>query len=102
MKKLLAAVFVACILACGCWAPPLQLKYYSKNVIVAADGTLSYEGKKLSLKNLKQNLVANMIMQNSPITIHFHKKVSREEFDMIVGKFKQEGFANLDTAVYGD
>jgi hypothetical protein len=80
----------------------LQLKHFSRNIIVGADSSISIDGKKINPKNLRRELVSRGIVENTPIMLHFHEKVLRSTFDEIVGKFKAEGFSRLDTSVYNE
>lgn len=97
----LLGMFVAGAGACTS-TKPLQIRYYRKNIIVKADETIWTNGVQIKMDQLRAGLVAQMIFNETPIVVHFHKDLTREAFDRIMGKLKSEGYKNYDCTVYRD
>lgn len=83
-------------------ARPLKMAYYRKNVIIKPDESIWVKGTEVKLDQLRSGLVAQMIFEETPIMVHFHKNLTRESFDKIMNKLKSEGFKNYRCTIYSD
>ena len=105
MKRFLLLMLLG-ILVVGAGActssKPLQMRYYRKNIVVKADETIWANGVEIESDAMRSGLVAQMIFSETPIVIHFHKDLTREAFDRIMGKLKSEGYRDYDCTVYHD
>lgn len=104
MKHIFNVILIG-LLLCGAACSsvkPLKMAYYRKNIVVKADGTLWANEKKVNMDTLRSDLVAQMIFEDTPIMIHFHNDLTRDDFDRILGKLKENGFKNCRCTVYRD
>jgi biopolymer transport protein ExbD len=105
MKRIMMLTLLALMLlgagACSS-IKPLKMRYYRKNIVVKADESIWANDIQVKLADLRSGLVAQLIFDETPIVVHFHKDLSRESFDRIMSKLKSEGYKNYDCVVYRD
>ncbi len=105
MKRIMMLTLLALVLlgtgACSS-IKPLKMRYYRKNIVVKADESIWASDVQVELADLRSGLVAQLIFDETPIVVHFHKDLSREYFDRIMSKIKSEGYKNYDCVVYRD
>lgn len=100
MKKYCLVLLPALMLGllAGCQTrKPLRLSHYRKNLIIDKYCQVRVEGQKglVDKANLRQGLVMRMVTEKSPIMVHVHRDVPREEFDDFLAEMKAAGFRNL-------
>lgn len=98
-----AAVLIALLPSCRT-RKPLRMSHYRKNVIIEKDMQIRVHGQDgyLDKSNLRQGLVMRMVTEKSPIMLHVHRDVPREEFDDLLAELKAAGFRDLLFQVYKD
>ncbi len=101
VSTIIAGLFLLGAGACTS-VKPYKPAYYRKNIVVKADQTIWANEKKVSFENLRSDLVAQMIFEETPIMVHFHKDLTRDYFDKIMGRLKDGGFKNCRCCIYGD
>jgi len=105
MRRLIILAFMGAMLvgtgACSS-VKPLKLAYYRKNIIVKADETVWANDVRISMDNFRGDLVAQMIFEDSPIMVHFHEKLTRDSFDKVLGRLKEDGFKNYRCVIYSE
>lgn len=104
MKKryaLLLAMATVCLFS-SCAGRRLKLSYYRKNIIIEQDGRIRVgrEEGYIDFGNLRQELVNRLITEKSPVTVHVHRELPREDFDKIYRKLRSEGFSDLSFRTY--
>lgn len=105
MKRTISVIALGLLLlgvgACSS-VKPYTPAYYRKNIVVKADQSIWVNEKKVTFENLRGDLIAQMVFEETPIMLHFHEDITRDTFDKIMGKLKDNGFKNYRCCIYSD
>ncbi|MCK5850141.1 MAG: hypothetical protein KAH23_04440 [Kiritimatiellae bacterium] len=99
-RYILPLMLLALCMLSSCSGGWIQLANFHKNVVIEQDGRIIVDNDYLALSDLRQELIRKLITEKSPIIVHVHYKLPRQEFETIISKLRAEGFNNLSFRRY--
>ena len=99
-RYILPFMLLALCMLSACAEGRIKLAHYHKNIIIEQDGKILVDNDYLKKDNLRQELIRKTIVEKSPIIVHIHHKLPRQDFESIIKELRAEGFNNLSFRSY--
>ena len=100
---LVSVLILGSLAGCSTRRPP-RFSHVRKNVVVEKDLKIRVDGQQgyIDRSNLRQGLVMRMVTEKSPIMLHIHRDVPREDFDELLSELRSAGFRDMKFSAYRD
>lgn len=100
--RILVLMLIAAGLTSCAATKPLRMREFSKNIIIAADGSVTIQDAASSIQSVITDLRARGIADTAYIVLHVHRNAPARVFDKVSALLADSGYENVTYEMYED